>query len=249
MDERNRELVKDDHGPWGPRSGEAPTAAMPDPERPVAGARAFNAPWPVLLLVAALGAAFAAQGLLLTQTVGGRTDLNEAGQQLILTAQALREGRWYVLESYQFLHGGWLHFGLNSIYALAFAAPVVRFLGANLRGALIFFAFYSVCGVLAGLGFVATHWGGQAGAIGASGAIAGLMGAAARLMDRPGELSPIMTRSVYSLGGSWVAINLVMAVSGAALTLGGAVVAWEAHIVGFVAGVLLIGPFARVAGK
>jgi membrane associated rhomboid family serine protease len=215
-------------------------AQAPGIERPVAGAPAFNAPWPVLVLVGLLGAAFAVQNLLLTEP---------QFLSLVLTPQALREGRWYVLESYQFLHGGWLHFGLNSIYALAFAAPVVRYFGTSARGAAVFFAFYSVCGVLAGLGFVADHLGGQAGAIGASGAIAGLMGAAARLMDRPGQLSPILTRSVYSLGGSWIAINALMALTGAAFAIDGAVVAWEAHIVGFVAGVLLIGVFARLAGR
>ena len=240
-------MVKDDQGPWGPRDGSPDAAIPPQHDGPVAGAPAFNAPWPVLVLLASLGMAFAMQNLLLMQGVGAQKDLSAAGQQLILSAQALREGRWYVLESYQFLHGGWLHFGLNSFYAMAFAAPVVRFLGTGPRGALVFFAFYSVCGLLAGLGFVAAHWLTHDGAIGASGAIAGLMGGASRLMDRPGQLSPILTRSVYSLGGSWLAINLLMAVTGSALGIDGAVVAWEAHIAGFVAGLLLIGPFARLA--
>ena len=52
---------------------------------------------------------------------------------------------------------------------------------------------------------------------------------------------------VCILGLGWLVVNLVMAVAGGLLTLGGAV-AWEAHLVGFVVGVLLIGPFARWAG-
>lgn len=242
MDERHRELVKDAQGPWGPRNGdiggaisEEPAAVQGD-DGPVAGAPALNAPWPVLVLVAMLAAAFAAQLFL------GDPPFDP----FVLTSDALREGRWYVLVTHLFLHGGWLHFGFNAVYALAFASPVARFFGINLRGALVFFAFYMVCGVLAGFGFIADHLQSHVGAVGASGAIAGLMGASSRLMDGSGRLAPILSRNVYSVGGSWVAINLFIAFTGFAPGTNGAVVAWEAHLAGFGAGVLLIGLFARL---
>ncbi|MDB5433216.1 MAG: rhomboid family protein [Caulobacter sp.] len=236
MDERHRELVKDEHGPWGPRDGGEQTAQ--GPLEPPIGAHppAFNVPWPVLVLLALLGAAYAGQQLLSDARV----------ETLLLTPQALDQGRWQVLLSYQFLHANLAHLGVNALSAAAFAAPVARYFGTGPRGGLIFFAFYIVCGVLAGLGFVAAHLHGQAGAVGASGAISALMGAAARLMDRPGRLSPIWTRSVYSLGGSFLVLNLLLAMTGFAPGMDGARIAWEAHIAGFVAGMVLIGVFGRL---
>ena len=53
---------------------------------------------------------------------------------------------------------------------------------------------------------------------------------------------------MISLGLGWLIVNLVMAVAGGLLTMGAGAVAWEAHLVGFAVGVLLIGPFARWAG-
>ncbi len=236
MDERDRELVKDEHGPWGPRDGSAETAPAPL-EPPFAGhPPAFNVPWPVLALLALLGAAYAGQQLLSHAQV----------ESLILTPQALYAGRWQVLLSYQFLHADLAHLGFNALSVAAFAAPVARYFGTGPRGGLIFFAFYIVCGVLAGLGFVAAHLQGQDGAWGASGAISALVGAAARLMDRPGRLSPILTRSVYSLGGSFIVLNVLLAMAGITPGVMGARIAWEAHLAGFVAGLLLVGLFGRL---
>jgi len=40
---------------------------------------------------------------------------------------------------------------MNCAFALAFGAPVARFLGTGARGALTFLVFFVLCGVLAGL--------------------------------------------------------------------------------------------------
>ena len=64
----------------------------------------------------------------------------------------------------------------------------------------------------------------------------------------PGRLGPIFGPRVISLGLGWLVVNLVMAVAGGLLTMGAGAVAWEAHLIGFAAGVLLIGLFARWAG-
>jgi membrane associated rhomboid family serine protease len=56
----------------------------------------------------------------------------------------------------------------------------------------------------------------------------------------------VFSSAVLSMGGAWVAINLLIALVGGSFLpgSGGAGVAWEAHLAGFAAGVLLIGPFA-----
>ena len=90
---------------------------------------------------------------------------------------------------------------------------------------------------------------GDVAVIGASGAVSGLMGAAARVMDTPGRVGPILGPRVISLGLGWLIVNLVMAVTGTLLSMGAGEIAWEAHLVGFVAGAILIGPFAAWAGN
>lgn len=79
---------------------------------------------------------------------------------------------WLTLITSQFLHGGWLHLGGNMLYLWVFGNNVEEQMGP-----VRFLAFYLCCGVLAGL----TQWYfGQDSSIpslGASGAIAGVLGA------------------------------------------------------------------------
>ena len=53
------------------------------------------------------------------------------------------------------------------------------------------------------------------------------------------------------MGAGWIVINLIISVVGGSFLpgSGSAGVAWEAHIAGFIVGVLLIGPFAWFAPK
>ena len=44
---------------------------------------------------------------------------------------------------------------------------------------------------------------------------------------------------------AWLAINLLMAMRWMDVGAGGAPIAWEAHLIGYAAGLLLIGPFSR----
>lgn len=196
----------------------------------------FNAPWPALALVAVIIGGYAVQS---------RFPINDVAAQFAFSPHALTEGRWDTLVTALFLHGGWGHAFLNAAFALAFATPVARFFGERLGGAAVFFAFYLVCGVLSNLGFAAVHLGSVEPLVGASGAISGLMGAASRLIAGRGKVGPIFSSAVLGMGGAWVVVNLLIGALGSQLTPGadGAAVAWEAHLAGFLAGVLLIGPF------
>jgi membrane associated rhomboid family serine protease len=202
-----------------------------------------NAPWPVAALSLGILAAFAIQS---------RFPLDEAAAWLAFSPQDLLHGRPRGLVTSLFAHGNWAHALMNAAFILAFGAPVARYFGARLWGVIGFFAFYVSCGVLACLGFAAIHWGQPASLLGASGAASGLMGAAARLMggveNTPG---PLFSRPVVSMGAAWLAVNAIMAVAPGALIPGanGAAVGWEAHLVGFAVGVLLIAPFGWAAGR
>jgi membrane associated rhomboid family serine protease len=149
-----------------------------------------------------------------------------------------------------FVHGGWGHALINAAFALAFATPVARFFGMRRGGTAVFFLFYLLCGALSSLGYAAAHPTQAEPLVGASGAVSGLMGAAARLIAGKGRVGSIFSPPVLGMGGAWLVVNLLVGVLGSGFMPGasGATVAWEAHLAGFLAGVLLIGPFARLAG-
>jgi len=205
----------------------------------------FNAPWPALVLVAAIVGGYAIQSRI------PDFDL----MPYVFSPAALAQGAWWTPLTAVFLHGNWTHALTNAALVLAFGTPVARLFGTRLRGVVCYFAFFLVCGVLAALGFAAVHWGGEGGMVGASGAASGLVAAAARLVAGRGRLGPIFAPFVLTMGAAWLLVNLMVAgvmVAGASGLIpgtGGAGVAWEAHLAGFVAGVLLVGPFARLGGR
>src|SRR5258706_469095 len=113
-------------------------------------------------------------------------------QDAILGAYAfaptnLTPGRWETLITAIFLHGSWAHAMMNAAFALAFSTPLARFFGSKIEGALLFFGFYVLAGVLSNLGYAAVHPHGHALIVGASGAVSGLMGASARLIGGRGR--------------------------------------------------------------
>ncbi len=207
---------------------------LPSDEGPLRE-RMFNAPWQAVAIAGVILASYGAQ-----------TFLPDQGQAYALYPADVVAGRPWGLLTSLFLHGGWPHALMNAAFGLAFGAPVARLFGRNPAEVLAFFIFYLLCGVLAGLCFVALHATGTNAVVGASGAVAGLMGAAARLMEHPGRLGSPFSRSALSMAAGWVIVNLLIAATGMAPGSGGAPIAWEAHLGGFAAGLLLVGPFARL---
>lgn len=197
--------------------------------------RMFNAPWPALAIALIIIASYAAQGLAPYE-----------GLAYALYPVEVEAGRPLGLLTSLFLHGGWAHALMNAAFGLAFGTPVARLFGLRTAGVIVFFIFYLACGVIAGLAFVVLHPGGMDPVLGASGAVSGLMGAAARLMDGQGRLGSPFSRSALSMAAAWIAVNLLIALTGMAPGLEEGSVAWEAHLGGFAAGLLLAGPFARL---
>jgi membrane associated rhomboid family serine protease len=139
-------------------------------------------------------------------------------------------GAWWSLVlapiTYQFLHGGWVHLGVNMLTLAAFGAPVERLLGVRR-----FLIFYLSAGVFAGLVHVLFSSGSPDPVIGASGAISGVFGAVLVAMRQGGRLS-----SLLPVAGVWIALNVFFGLVGGTPGSGGAPVAWTAHIGGFVYG-------------
>ena len=199
--------------------------------------RAFNAPWPLLVLVGAILALY-----LIQSRIGAdwpdRFGLRPADVQV---------GRVFGLLTYVGVHDGWLHAGSNAIGALAFGAPLSRRLGESVRGASILVAFFLVCGVLSGAVYALVHPGSPVTLIGASGAVFGLIGAATRLMSPWGRLDPLRSRRVLAMSAALIGANLLVGVLGFDPATGVRGIAWEAHIFGLVCGLLLVGPLLRLA--
>jgi membrane associated rhomboid family serine protease len=149
--------------------------------------------------------------------------------------------------TYSLFHASFTHLAVNMVWLAAFGAPLAQRIGS-----LRFLAFWCA----AALGAAALHFAVYAGSlaplVGASGAVAGMMGAAARFAFKteasagprafagaPLSLTGSLTnRTVLTFGGIWMAVNLVSGLG--LLSPGGAPssIAWEAHVGGFLTGFL-----------
>jgi membrane associated rhomboid family serine protease len=135
------------------------------------------------------------------------------------------------LITYQFLHGGWTHLGVNMVSLLAFGPGIERPIGRAR-----FLAVYFVSGISAALIQAAfTVRDGDDLLIGASGSISGVFGALIVIwgMNRRGR-NPMGMLPMTML---WIVLMAVTGISG--VGAGGAQVAWIAHIGGFVVGIAL----------
>lgn len=139
------------------------------------------------------------------------------------------------LVTYAFIHVSLLHFLVNAGFLLAFGSFCERALGRQHYVVLL-----AGTAVAAALTQAAVDWGVPIVVYGASGMVSGCMGGMVRLVLAGGH--PERQRFVLSFVAVLFVINLVVGVLGAALLPLDAEVAWEAHIGGFVAGVLLARP-------
>ncbi len=146
--------------------------------------------------------------------------------------------------TYQFLHAGLDHLGINMLALLAFGTPVERRLGA-----FRFVVFYLLCGLAGAAAHIVAFADSPAPLIGASGAIAGCFGGAIRLIMGGGQAGGLAGfRQVALLAVLWLGSQVVFGFVGGGI--GSAdTIAWWSHIGGFLAGLVLIGLFApRRAG-
>jgi len=153
--------------------------------------------------------------------------------------------------SYAVLHGSWAHLVMNMVWMLAFGSVAARRLGPARFIVLSMLA----AGVAAAFSMVLT-WGTGAILVGASGAIAGQMAVAVRLIFAHGgtlssslrkDLSQVppeplrllfTNKSAVVFIAVWLGVDMLTASSG---VLTDARIAWEAHLGGFLTGLLVFG--------
>ena len=151
---------------------------------------------------------------------------------------------WSTLLTSMFLHGGWMHLGGNMLYLWIFGDNLEKVMGAAR-----FILFYLLCGLAASAAHIAFGGGSSVPAVGASGAISGVLGGYILLF--PGNKVRVLTRGgimhvpALVVLGFWILIQLFNGIGSVVTTseTGGGV-AYMAHIGGFVAGLVLVKLFA-----
>jgi membrane associated rhomboid family serine protease len=151
--------------------------------------------------------------------------------------------RFLPLFTSMFLHGGWLHVGGNMLYLWIFGDNVEDRLGP-----LRFVLFYLACGLVAALAQIYMHPTAKIPMVGASGAVAGVLGAYLILFPHSRVLAlipilfffqvvelPAVLFLIFWFGMQF--LNGAVSITGASHTAEG--VAWWAHIGGFVSGMAL----------
>jgi membrane associated rhomboid family serine protease len=182
-----------------------------------------------------------------------RSGLGAGQAQMVRLLMAEGEARLWTLLTYGLLHGSWVHLMSNLFWLAAFGSPVARRLGAGRF--LVLMALATIAGALA-------HWLARGPdvlpLVGASAAISGTTAAAMRFVFASGVPFGLMSddASVRAIPAEpfgqlwrnsrammfmviWFVTNILFG-SGIVPVLGEAAsIAWEAHIGGFLAGLLL----------
>jgi len=140
-----------------------------------------------------------------------------------------------------FLHGGWMHIIGNMLYLWIFGDNVEDYWGP-----LGYLLFYLIAGVSASLAQVAINPASTVPTIGASGAIAGVLGAYAVLFPKARVRTLVIfigiirfvQMSALVVLGSWFVLQLFSGLAAISSTASGGV-AWFAHIGGFLIGIMV----------
>jgi membrane associated rhomboid family serine protease len=149
---------------------------------------------------------------------------------------------WANLMTYAFLHADWLHLFSNMLFLWIFGDNI-----EDAMGHVKFLVFYLLCAVLAGLAHLAFNFDSNGPLIGASGAVAGVMGAYILLYPHARVFVlmrivipiPLPIPALWMLG-VWIVTQVVNVLLGSQDP-----VAWWAHLGGVAAGALLAVPFKR----
>ena len=158
-----------------------------------------------------------------------------------LSAQALRQGHVEALFTHMLSHGGFLHLFMNLTALWSLSAVVAPRLGTGGRRWAAYGALFVLSGLAGGLMFLALDPNGVTPMVGASGAICGLWGAASRMLPWEPSLLPMRAPSVRRNAWNFVVSNLVLfAIIFGLVTVsgGGGGLAWQAHLGGYLFGLL-----------
>jgi membrane associated rhomboid family serine protease len=162
--------------------------------------------------------------------------------------------RWFSMLTYGLLHADWMHVGFNCLWLAVFSKPVAMRLGT-----LRYLILLAICVIAGALGALALHWGQNYAMVGISAGVSGLLAAAIPLMYARNAdiglgseigmeyLKPLRPLEIITNGRAlaftlmWLGLTVFTAASqymtGTAF-IEERPIAWEAHLAGFVAGLI-----------
>src|SRR5215210_5294498 len=163
--------------------------------------------------------------------------------------------------TYSLLHANFSHIAFNMLWLLPFGSALARRFGA-----IRFFLFMAVTAIAGALAHLVTHEHSVAPMIGASASVSGTMAAAIRFAfvqgsflsfsrgdaDAAAKVPALSLRRalhnprVLGFLGVWFGVNIIFGIGSIAIGLEGASVAWQAHMGGFFAGLVLFSVFDPV---
>jgi membrane associated rhomboid family serine protease len=163
--------------------------------------------------------------------------------------------------TYSLLHANLSHIGFNVLWLLPFGSALARRFGA-----MRFFLFMAVTAAAGALAHLVTHEHAVAPMIGASASVSGTMAAAIRFAFVRGSflsfnrgdadaaarvpalslMRALRNSRVLAFLAIWFGVNIIFGVGSIAIGADGASVAWQAHIGGFLAGLVLFSLFDPV---
>ena len=160
----------------------------------------------------------------------------------LIPANIVAGHNWITILTSMFMHEGWLHIGGNMVFLWAFGPQI-----EDTMGRFRYLVFYLLCGLVATLGQVAAMPGSTIPNLGASGAIAGVMGAFIVTYPRD-RIRTILFLFVFAtvtvipaglLIGIWFLMQLFSGVGSVAQAQSGGGVAYMAHVAGFIFGAVV----------
>ena len=241
-------------------------APFPNPHSPGTRQPIFNLPPVITALIALMLAIQAGQQWLLSADAELQVlldfafiPLRETHPDVFTGLVGFGEGaRVWSFVTYALLHAGWAHVGLNCVWLAAFGSPVARRFGTGR-----FLAFAAVGAVAGSALHLAVYPTSEVPLVGASAGISALMAGAARFVfQSDGPMWSLGSFDAYRRPAApllalvrdsrvvvfllvWFGTNIVFGLTGGAGVADGAV-AWDAHIGGFVVGLLLFPLFDPV---
>ena len=227
----------------------------------------FNIPAVMLATLAVLVVIHAGRMLLLSQQENVEFLLRFAFIPARYDSNILPGAEWpgglaadlWTFVTYALIHGDWMHLGFNAVWLVAFGTPLARRFGPT--------RFLAFCAATAATGAVAhllTHFGQMMPMVGASASISGAMAAAMRFaFQRGGPLrfggneesyrvpalplgDALRDPRILGFIAVWFGLNLLFGMGSVSITGDDQTVAWQAHVGGFIGGLVLFGFFDPV---
>jgi membrane associated rhomboid family serine protease len=146
------------------------------------------------------------------------------------------------LFTHAFIHANAPHLFFNLLWLFVFGAPIARRFASSFR----FLAYFLLCSAAGGAFFSAFHWSDPTLLVGASGGITGLLGGLVRFafhrpLSKPASAKgvlPLTDRSVLTWSAAVLAMNASIAIFGPGFGAGDAEIAWQAHVGGYLFGLV-----------